>query len=314
MLRASSSVLAVTVGAAATVLAGVLPAIRASRVPPLAALRELAAEPARISRVRSVVGFLLIAGGAGAVIAGTAGGGQGPAIAGAVGTLAGFVVLGLVAVRPAAALLGAPIAALRGVDGRLARDNALRNPRRTAATASALMIGVAVATLFTVIGASLKASATQGVGRALTADLVVYQPGYGDSAGKAGLSPQLAAGLGRLPSVSVAAGVSRGSVLLDGQAQTVAAADPGRIGAVLNLGVTAGSLGAVDAGAFAVSATAQRTSTGGSGREYRWCTPTAPGPGCGSRLSSTTRTSPATTCSPRPGGRRTLHSRSTPWS
>ena len=256
VLRASSSVLAVAVGIAATVLAGVLPAVRASRVPPLAALRELAAEPARISHLRSVLGFLLVAGGVGAVIAGTAGGGQGPAIAGAVGTLAGFVVLGPVAVRPAAALLGAPIAAVRGVDGRLARDNALRNPRRTAATASALMVGVAVATLFTVIGASLKASATQGVGRALTADLVVYQPGYAGGAGKAGFSPQLAAGLGRLPSVRVAAGVSRGSVLLNGQAQTIAAVDPDRIGPVLNLGVTAGSLGAVDAGSFAVSAAA----------------------------------------------------------
>ena len=256
VLRASSSVLAVAVGVAATVLAGVLPALRSSRMPPLAALRELAAEPARISRVRSVLGFVLIAGGVGAVIAGTADGGQGPAIAGAVGILAGFVVLGPVAVRPAAAVLGAPIAALRGVGGRLARDNALRNPRRTAATASALMVGVAVATLFTVIGASLKASATQGVDRTLAADLVVYQPGYGGSAGLAGFSPTLAAGLGRLPSVGVAAGVSRGSVLLDGQAQTVAAADPGRIGTVLNLGVTAGSLGAVGPGSFAVSAAA----------------------------------------------------------
>jgi putative ABC transport system permease protein len=256
VLRASSSVLAVAVGVAATVLAGVLPALRSSRVPPLAALRELAAEPARISRVRSVLGLLLVAGGVGAVIAATAGGGQGPAIAGAVGFLAGFVILGPVAVRPAAAVLGAPIAALRGVGGRLARDNALRNPRRTAATASALMVGVAVATLFTVIGASLKASATQGVDRTLAADLVVYQPGYGGSAGLAGFSPTLAAGLGRLPSVDVAAGVSRGSVLLDGQAQTVAAVDPGRIGTVLDLGVTAGSLGAVGPGSFAVSAAA----------------------------------------------------------
>jgi putative ABC transport system permease protein len=256
VLRASSSVLAVAVGVAATVLAGVLPALRSSRVPPLAALRELAAEPARISRVRSVLGFLLTAGGIGAVIAGTANGGQGPAIAGAVGILAGFVVLGPVAVRPAAAVLGAPIAALRGVGGRLARDNALRNPRRTAATASALMVGVAVATLFTVIGASLKASATQGVDRTLAADLVVYQPGYGGSAGLAGFSPTLAAGLGRLPAVDVAAGVSRGSVLLDGGARTVAAVDPGRIGTVLNLGVTAGSLGAVGSGSFAVSAAA----------------------------------------------------------
>ena len=158
------------------------------------------------------------------MIAGAAGRAEGAALAGAVGTLAGFVVFGPVAVRPAATVLGAPIAALRGVGGRLARDNALRNPRRTAATASALMVGVAVVTMFTVIGASLKASAAQGVQRTLTADLVVYQPGYGGSAGLAGFSPELAAGLARMPSVGVAAGMSRGSVLLGGQAQTIAAA------------------------------------------------------------------------------------------
>ena len=241
VLRTSSSVLAVTAGVAATVLAGVLPVLRASRVPPLAALRELAAEPARVSRIRSVLGLLLIAGGAGAVIAGTTGGGQGAALAGAVGTLAGFVVLGPVAVRPAAAVLGAPIAALRGVGGRLARDNALRNPRRTAATASGLMVGVAVAAMFTVTGASLKASAAHGVDTALTADLVVDQAGYGGSAELAGFRPERGRP-GRLPSVGVAAGVSRGSVLLDGQARTIAAADPGRIGEVVNLGLTAGSL------------------------------------------------------------------------
>ena len=255
-LRASSSVLAVTAGVVATVLAGVLPAVRASRVAPLAALRELAAEPARVSRTRSALGLLLIAGGVGAVIAGTTGGGQGAALAGAVGTLAGFVVLGPVAIRPAAAVLGAPIAALRGVGGRLARDNALRHPRRTAATASALMVGVAVAAMFTVIGASLKASAAHGVDTALTADLVVDRAGYGGNAGLAGFSPQLASGLGRLPSVGVSAGVSRGNVLLDGQARTIAAADPGRIGAVVNLGLTAGSLREVDASSFGVSAKA----------------------------------------------------------
>ena len=211
-------------------------------MPPLAALRELAAEPARISPARSALGFVLIAGGVGAVIA-----------------------------------------ALRGVGGGLARDNALGNPRRTAATASALMVGVAVATLFTVIGASLKASATQGVDRTLAADLVVYQPGYGGSAGLAGFSRTLAAGLGRLPSVDVAAGVSRGSVLLDGHAQTVAAADPGRIGTVLNLGVTAGSLGAVGPGSFAVSAAAATAQHWRVGRGAAAAAGPVPGPGRGHR-------------------------------
>src|SRR5262249_16443128 len=72
------------------------------------ALRELAAEPARVSRTRSALGLLLIAGGVGAVIAGTTGGGQGAALAGAGGTLAGFVGLGPGAIRPAAAGLGRP--------------------------------------------------------------------------------------------------------------------------------------------------------------------------------------------------------------
>jgi putative ABC transport system permease protein len=255
VIKASSAVVAVTAGVVATVLAGLVPALRASRLPALAALREHAAEPGRVSRTRSVAGFAVVAAGAAAVIAGAAGGGEGMTVAGAVGTLAGFIVLGPVAVRPAASVLGAPAAALRGLGGRLARDNALRHPRRTAATAAALMVGVAVATMFTVLGASLKAGAAQGVDRTLTADLVVDQAGYGGQAGLAGLSPQLADRLSRLPAAGTVTALSRGSVLLGGQSQTITAADPGRIGAVLNLGVSAGSLGAVGAGSFAVSST-----------------------------------------------------------
>jgi putative ABC transport system permease protein len=255
VIKASSAIVAVTAGVVATVLAGLLPARRASRQPALAALREHAAEPGRVSRTRSVIGFSVTAAGAAAVIAGAVGGGEGVTVAGAVGTLAGFIVLGPVAVRPAASVLGAPAAALRGLGGRLARDNALRHPRRTAATAAALMVGVAVVTMFTVLGASLKASAAQGVDRTLTADLVVDQGGYGGQAGLAGLSPQLADRLGRLPAAGTVTALSRGSVLLGGQSQTIAAADPGRIGTVLNLGVSAGSLGAVNAGSFAVSST-----------------------------------------------------------
>ena len=255
VIKASSAMVAVTAGVVATVLAGVVPALRASRLPALAALREHAAEPGRVSRTRSVFGFAVTAAGAAALIAGATGGGEGAAVAGAVATLAGFIVLGPVAVRPAASVLGAPAAALRGLGGRLARDNALRHPRRTAATAAALMVGVAVAAMFTVLGASLKASAAQGVDRTLTADLVVDQGGYGSRAGLAGLSPQLADRLSRLPAAGTVTALSRGRVLLGGQSQTIAAADPGRIGAVLNLGISAGSLGAVDAGSFAVSST-----------------------------------------------------------
>jgi putative ABC transport system permease protein len=87
------------------------------------------------------------------------------------------------------------------------------------------MVGVAVAAMFTVIGASMKASAARGVDRTLTADLVVDQGGYGGSSGLAGLSPQLAASLGRLPAAGTVTAVSRGSVLLDGTSQTISAVD-----------------------------------------------------------------------------------------
>jgi len=252
VLKASSALLAVLAGVATPVVAGVLPAVRSSRTPPMAALRELAAEPPRVSRPRVAAGALILAAGSAAVIAGTTNANQSAALAGAVATLAGFVVLGPAAARPAATVLGGPIAALRGVTARLARDNALRNPRRTAATASALLIGVTVAALFTVVGASMKATAASGIDHTLTADLVVNRGGYGGASG-GGLSPQLAADLGRLPGVGLATGLASGSAVLDGHSREITAADPASIGQVLNLAVTRGSLRHLSPGSLAVS-------------------------------------------------------------
>ena len=256
VLKASSSLLAVLVGVAATVLAGALPAVRSSRTPPLAALREVAAEPPSVSRRRVAAGALILAAGIGTVIAGTTNVSQGAAMAGAVATLAGFVVLGPAAARPAVTVLGAPIAGLRGVSGRLARDNALRNPRRTAATASALLVGVAVAGLFTVVGASMKATAASGVDHTLTADLVVDRGGYGGASGGGGLNPQLAADLSRLPGVQLATGLASGNAVLGGHTSKIAAADPASIRHVLDLGVTHGSLRDLNPGSLAVSSKA----------------------------------------------------------
>jgi putative ABC transport system permease protein len=253
VLKASSSLLAVLVGVAAAILAGALPAMGRSRTPPVAALRDLVAEPPRVSWPRVAAGALILAAGIAAVIAGTASSSQGAAITGALATLAGFVVLGPAAVRPAATVLGGPIAALRGVSGRLARDNAVRNPRRTAATASALLIGVAVAAMFTVVGASMKATAASGVDHTLTADLVVDRGGYGGSASGADLNPQLAANLGRIPGVRLAIGLASGNAVLGGQSRVITAADPASIGQVLDLAVTRGSLRDLSPGSLAVS-------------------------------------------------------------
>jgi putative ABC transport system permease protein len=256
VLTASSSLLAVLTGVAATVAAGALPAVRSSRTPPLAALREVAAEPPRVSRPRTAAGGLILAAGITTIIASAANAGQGAAIAGAAATVAGVVLLGPAAARPAVTVLGAPIAALRGVGGRLARDNAQRNPRRTAATASALLIGVTVAALFTVVGASMKATAASGVDHTLTADLVVDRGGYGGASGSGDLNPGLAADLSRIPGVQLATGLASGNAVLSGHTSTITAADPAGIGQVLDLGVTHGSLHGLNPGSLAVSSTA----------------------------------------------------------
>lgn len=253
ILTASSSLLAVLTGVAAAVLAGALPAVRSSRIPPVAALREVASEPPRVSRPRAAAGALILTAGTATVIAGAASAGQGAAIAGAVATVAGFLLLGPASARPAVTVLGGPIAALRGVNGRLARDNAQRNPRRTAATASALLIGVTVAALFTVVGASMKATAASGVDHTLTADLVVDRGGYGGASGGGGLNPQLAGDLSRLPGVQLATGLASGNIVLGGNTSSITAADPAAIGHVLNLGVTHGSLHDLYPGSLAIS-------------------------------------------------------------
>src|SRR5215472_5604163 len=259
VVNASTVLIAVAAGLSATVIAGVLPAVRASRIPPLAALRDVAAEAAAPSRPRAGIGAALLIGGVAGTMSAAVAGKPGLVAVAAVCTVIGVVVFGPVAARTASTVLGALIAALRGITGSLARQNARRNPRRTAASATALMVGVAVVALFTVIGASLKASAAQGIGQSLRADLVVNSGGYGGAAGGGGLSPHLAVSIARLPDVRLATGLSSGTVLLDGISQQVTAADPAALDRVINLGITAGTLNPAGAGWLAVAKAAAST-------------------------------------------------------
>src|SRR5215813_1519422 len=253
VIKASTVLIAVTAGLSATVIAGVLPAVRASRIPPLAALRDVAAEAAVPSRLRTGIGAAMLLGGVAGTTSAAVAGKAGLVAVAAVCTVIGVVVFGPVAARLASTVLGAPVAALRGVTGSLARQNTRRNPRRTAASASALMVGVAVVALFTVIGASLKASAVQGIGQSLRADLIVNSGGYGGAPGGGGLSPQLDARIARLPGVRLATGLSSGTLLLDGISQQVTAANPAALGQVINLGITAGTVNPHDAAALVVA-------------------------------------------------------------
>jgi putative ABC transport system permease protein len=243
-------IVSVVVGVVVTLLAGILPAVRASRVPPLAALRDVAVERTSPSAPRFVAGAILT--GLGVATTAATALSNDPSLAivglGAVITLIGAVVLGPVVARPVAGVLGAPFARLRGLPGSLARQNAIRNPRRTAATASALMVGVGIVTLFTVFAASLKESTAATIDRSFAGDLVISSGPFGGS-----LSPELAAGVDDLPEVDSAVGIGRGFASIDGDTKQLTVADPAALATAVDVGVTSGSVADLTADEIAIS-------------------------------------------------------------
>ncbi len=250
-LTARSILVAFLTGLLATVVAGLVPAFRASRVLPLAALREGAAEASTVPTARTVTGAALSLLGLAGVVVGAVGGTSPLAYtgSGAVLLVAGFAVMGPGTARLAAGITGSLIAAIRGLPGRLARANTMRSPRRSAAAATSLMVGVGVVTLFTVVGASLKTSLTDNVSSAFRADVAITTGSFGGGM----LPPQLATAVGRVPGVAVAAGIGTGNARIDGKGQTVAAVDPARASAVLDLHTAAGALASLSGDQLAVS-------------------------------------------------------------
>ncbi|MFE5893357.1 ABC transporter permease [Streptomyces sp. NPDC056462] len=241
VISAISMALPLAVGIVVCLGSALLPAARAGRTAPLAALRETAVDTSGASRARAVTGLGLIALALGVTLTGVL---VSPSLwlagTGAVLALAALVVLGPVASSTAVRILGGPLGRLRGVTGQLARRNALRSPKRTAATASALMIGVAVVSLFTVFGASLKATMDQTVSRSFAGDVAVSTPSFG--AGGSGLSPRLADAFQRLPEVETAVGLGRGVAEVDGKGRALTVTDPVALERTFDLGTVNGSL------------------------------------------------------------------------
>jgi putative ABC transport system permease protein len=251
-------IVSLLVGVVVTVLAGLGPALRATRVSPVTALREGAEVPAgRIGRHATKVAVLV-----GALALAVLGLGMfGPGIEAegrlallAPGSLLLFVAVALVSPRlvpPLASVLGRPAARLAGSAGMMARRNAMRNPGRTAATAAALMIGIALVAFSAVLGNGMRESTKGAIADSVKADYVlVGQDGWSQIDPKA---TETAAGV---PGVEVATGVvqDRGRAL--GEKIGVDGVEPGAIGKVLgeeafaSLG-NAGATGAVVTEKFA---------------------------------------------------------------
>jgi putative ABC transport system permease protein len=172
-------VVSLVVGLLVTLLGGVAPALRATRVPPIAALREGVALPTtRTGRLMTPIAVLLTALGVVLLAVGLfAGLKSGPALTcvglGSAAIFLGVALLSPRLVRPLASLVGAPLERMSGITGRLARENTTRQPGRTAVTAAALMIGVTLVTFVSVFAAGAKTTIDQAVDNGLRSDLIV---------------------------------------------------------------------------------------------------------------------------------------------
>jgi putative ABC transport system permease protein len=175
-VRPPTVLLALVLGLIVTLAAALVPAIRATRVSPLAALRDVAIDRSGASKLRTALGILVLAGGAFALSSAWTDGSSDalPTVGmGAALLILGAIVIGPVLASPSVRLIGLPLTKLRGVTGRLATENAARSPKRTSATASALIIGVALVGFITVFAASAKESITGQVERGFKGDFVV---------------------------------------------------------------------------------------------------------------------------------------------
>ena len=247
-----SLVIGLVVGVVVTLAAAQVSARRAARVAPMAALRDAAVEQRGIGRRRVVTGAALLAVGIASGVAAVA---TGAALIGLVSALAlvvAVLVLAPIALSPTARLLGVVLQRVRGLNGALAEDNARRNPRRTAATASALIVGVAVVTVITVLVGSLRATLTNGVERGFASDLSVNTAAFGGSQ----LGPAIVDDVRSVAGVSHAVGLAEGLALVDGTSTEVRATDMSAIATVVRVDMVHGAL--ADAGTDGIAASSDK--------------------------------------------------------
>ncbi|MEV5597305.1 FtsX-like permease family protein [Streptomyces sp. NPDC052496] len=234
----STVVVSLLVGIVVTVLAAWLPGRRAAKIPPVAAMNSVHAAASTKSLVlRNAIGAVLAAAGTACVLgAVSVGSDAGKALMslGAGLLLIGVFVLTPLLSRPLIAA-AAPVLRAFGISGKLARQNAVRNPRRTAATASALMIGLTLVTGLTVIAGSVQKSVDKMATDALKADYVVSMATMGP------LSPDVARSLAADPQVTASSPLRNAPARIGGEPEYLTGVDGKAIGELTDLKFTAGS-------------------------------------------------------------------------
>ena len=248
VLAPRTLVVSLVVGVGVTAFAALLPARRAARVAPVEAMRDSGPAEERSLRRRGVVGAVLLLAGVVLLAVGLA---QVELVVvglGAAVTFFGVATLSPLVARPVASVLAAPFARM-GVPGRLGRANAVRSPRRTSATAAALMIGLALVSAVSVLGASLKESVGAVVDRSFGADFVLTSSSF------QGFSSTVADRLREAPELDSVLAVRSSELRVRDTTADVTGLDPDAALDVLRIDVVEGDLSSLDEGALAVQDT-----------------------------------------------------------
>ncbi|MEX0847692.1 MAG: FtsX-like permease family protein [Ilumatobacteraceae bacterium] len=253
IVKPMTFVVTLIVGVVVTMVCAIVPAIRSGRVPPLAAMRDVAVDRSALSRGRLVTGFVFVAIAALGIALGLTVKSVwlGPGI---VGLFVALVVLGPLMAAPIARALTRPLAALRGVTGEMAGRNAATSPKRTALTASALAIGLALLIGVSTLGSSVKSSIRASVGEGFSGDFAISTS---DSNGFGGLPTTLVDELNALPQVAdaVGIGVNLVNVVEQGRpaGKTVLTVEPDRAANLFDLPFTDGGWQGLDATSILMS-------------------------------------------------------------
>ncbi|MEN8234889.1 MAG: FtsX-like permease family protein [Actinomycetota bacterium] len=228
------------VGLIVTVVSALLPARKAARIPPIAAMQEELARPKRRSlHVRAVAGSVIVGLGIAALLVGLFTSVSWGIWFVAIGALVFFVGVSIIAplaANPVAAVLGWPLPKMFGVAGQLAQDNTRRQPRRTASTASALMIGVALVVFVAVFGASIKASVSSSVTDTFPGDFSVQSTNFA-----VGVSPAFTEEVRSLSEIGDVSTLKVGSATIEGDSELIVAVDPETITTVTSIDVSPGA-------------------------------------------------------------------------
>ncbi|MEU5363467.1 FtsX-like permease family protein [Streptomyces sp. NPDC005925] len=229
---------ALAVGVLVTMLAAWLPGRRAAKIPPVAAMSSVHAKATAKSLVlRNTLGALFSAAGIAVVLAATTmsgSDGQAPMGIGAVLLIIGVFILTPLLSRPLIAA-AAPVLRVFGISGKLARQNSVRNPRRTAATASALMIGLTLITGMTVMAGSLQKAIDKMASASIRADYVVsMNNGYN-------LSPDVEEKLRKTDGVTATSPMRNAPSRIDGETEHLTGVDGATIGRLTDLEVRTGT-------------------------------------------------------------------------